>query len=114
VITIYQRNDRVLVYQVTDEAGTPLVLTGADIRFTLSTYPGGADHRVLEKAIGNGVVVTSEQTGEIEVHLSHVDTDLPPRTYQCEIVVVDIDGHRYTAGKDWLTILLSITREGDD
>lgn len=111
MISIHQRNDRVLIYQIQDETGAPLNLAGGDVVFTMSSIFG---ENILVKRVGEGVDVISANDGDIEVRLTHKDTDLPAKTYRYEVAVIDVDGHRYTADTGYLTVLLSITNEGVD
>jgi len=103
VIKVHQRNDKLILYQLRDETDTPIDITDADILFIVSKYPNHRDTLFTKQ-----VVKTNPLVGEIELELSAGDTDLPAGLYIYELLLVDVDGHRYTADQGWLNIITSI------
>ncbi len=103
VIKVHQRNDKLILYQLRDETDTPIDITDADILFIVSKYPNHRDILFTKQ-----VVKTNPLVGEIELELSAGDTDLPAGLYIYELLLVDVDGHRYTADQGWLNIITSI------
>jgi len=109
VIRIHQRNDRILPYQLQDETGQPINLDDAhQIVFVISTHP--VRKRVIEKHINEGITIVDAPNGRIEIELTSVDTDISTGVYQYELLIVDIDGHRYTVDTGLLEILESLAR----
>ena len=72
---------------------TPIDLTGATVRFALSSSPA------VVKTIGAGVTITAPATaGVCSVLLSPADTSaLPAGTYTYDVVVVEASGTRSSA-----------------
>jgi len=109
VLRVYQKNDVELPYQLVDETGTPVRVAGLDVIFVVALSPGGTP--LFERRIGEGVEVVSADQGDIKIILTHANTDLPAQLYSYEILVTDVEGHRYTAQRSWLEVKESITKE---
>ena len=99
-LKINKGNDRVLELTIKDSAGTATDLTGASVEFLI----WDSSTSVLE--VGATLVTPAE--GEIEVELTSEAMTLPTGDYRYEVVVVDIDGNRYTALQGILEITYSL------
>lgn len=104
-VAIYRKNDHLLKILIKDDTGAALDVSGAALVYLVETKAGT---RIIEKTLENGITVNNATDGQIEVHFTHDDTDLNSGEYVTELLVVDVDGNRYTAYKGTLTILTSI------
>lgn len=107
-IRIYQRNDLFLKVTVVDELGVPIDLTGADLVFECETLYG---KQVFKKTVGAGIIINDAQAGEIEILISSEDTNIQTGKYRVELLMIDIDGHRYTVETGHITVVQSIIEE---
>ncbi len=98
-VTVYQRNDKLLQVTIMDGA-EPLDLTGCTVRYAASAAG-------LNK-IGT---VTDAPSGQVEIDLTSADTDIPIGAYVHELLVIDVEGNRYTAMTGRFTVLRSIIKE---
>mgnify|MGYP001559151543 CR=1 FL=1 len=84
-------------------------ITGATVRYTIRT-PRYTGTQVLQKTVGNGVVLTTPLSGILDVTLSGVETAaLIPDTryvYDCEII---LSGQISTVQEGMITIVGDIS-----
>lgn len=106
--SLFAGNARKLVVSVIDdETGDPKDLTDVEARWQASR--GNAEKfstvPVLTKTIGNGITVTSEFDGTLEITLEAEDTDaLPPGIYYHELLLVDVTGDQENLIADTFTV----------
>lgn len=110
MISVFMKNDLEIPYQVLDENEKPVNLTDLDVVFVVARHPS-MNGILIEKRIGNGIDLVDAENGEITITLDNQDTDLIRRFYKYELVIIDVDEHRYTATQGWLEIKNSITKE---
>lgn len=106
MVEIYRRNSRVLNLTVTDEADAAVDLTGCTVHWVVCDAVGTA---LIEKSMGAGITIENAAAGQIRIDLAPDDTDIPPGTYQHELLVIDENGNRYTALAGQFTVLPSLT-----
>jgi len=103
MISVHQRNDKLILYKLVDETDTPIDVADADVTFIVSKYPNWQEIMITKT-----VVKTEPTEGEIAIELTADDTDLPAGVYMYELLLIDVDGHRYTVDQGWLNIVASI------
>ena len=94
-------DDQNLVFDIIDDAGLPLDITGADVRWALSakqdltlttpTSPAPQGPILLSKDNlgGGGAAVTNGPLGEVTITLAQVDTaTLPTKVYFYELEII--------------------------
>jgi len=64
---------------------------------------------VLTKYTGDGIRYIDASTGQAEITLTATDTDMPSGEYRHELLLTDIDGHRYTVLTGILNTQTSLT-----
>jgi len=99
-IEMYQRNDKILAVTILDENDEPLDLTGATIHFVVESIG-------IHKKTGDGIKVIDVK-GQIEIEITNADTDAPSGNYSFEILVVDVEGHRYTVATGIFSLYRSL------
>lgn len=104
IITLPQRNDLLLRVQVIDPSSAPVDLTGCDVEFRA----GFLGRTVIEKSLGDGIEIEDASDGRMAIGITHEDTDLAPRVYEIELMLIDVEGARYTAASGRMTITKSI------
>ena len=103
MISVHQRNDKLIPYKLVDETDTPINVADADVTFIVSKYPNQR-----EIVITKTVIKTEPTEGKIAIELTADDTDLPAGLYIYELLLIDVDGHRYTVDQGRLNIITSI------
>ena len=105
-IRLYRSNDRVLAISAQDSGGVAIDITGASLFFYVSKSNGR--QVIFEKSVGNGITVVDAVGGEIEIEITNADSDLVVGDYHYELLLVDVDGNRYTVLQGTLEITHSI------
>ncbi len=108
---VYQRNDLLIPITIKDEEGNVLNIAGCSLFFVVRN--GDGEEPVIQKSIGNGITVIDAGQGEIEVKILNQDTDIPLRYYKCELLIIDLDGNRYTGLKEGFNVKESLTAKID-
>lgn len=103
--TLYAGDDAVLAYNLTDETGAPLNLTGATFTYTISAYDGGSAVVTKTTAAG-GINVTNATGGLLSVNLSHIDTANLSGSLWQQLVMTDGSGDVSTLSTGYITFLL--------
>lgn len=88
-------------------------LTGASARFTAKSRISDDDvDAVLAKTVGDGVTLTDENNGVLEVHLLPADTDglTPPVILHWDLQITDAANDVWTVDSGLLTIAADISR----
>jgi len=96
-VSPYQGDTLDLVLIVTDDAGAPVILTGATIEVQVKTVVGAPDPPMIAKAIGSGVTLLDQSDpatqGRAAVAFSSSDTSVTPTAYAIDVVVA-LNGKR--------------------
>ena len=73
------------------------------------------NQEIFRKTIGDGITIVDAQNGLIEIDITSEDTNISPSTYkyEAELLLVDVDGNRYTAYQMKFVVYESLTK-GDD
>ena len=107
---IHAGDDLTLQVSVTDDAGQPVNLTGAQVAWQASR--GRADRfsstAVLAKASGTGITVTDAAGGVFEVDLAAADTAGLRGAFYHEAKVTDAAGDKSTVFTGTMTVLPSL------
>lgn len=99
---MFQRND--LVVRVTIKLeGLVLDLEGFQIVFKV-------DEKII-KTIGDGITVTDQANGEIEIEITSEDSNIAVGAYTTELLVKDITTKRYTTSTGRMNVIKSIIEE---
>jgi len=95
-------------FQVTDDDGAPIDLTGADLRMDVEERPG-VD--VLEASSANGMIaVTAPATGHFELAVpAAVMGGLAPGVYQHDLVATLANGHVHRIWAGTLTLARGVS-----
>ena len=105
-ITVHRRNHQVIDVAVVDDQGQPVNCAGASLKWVVVD---AANTTVLAKHTGDGIRYIDAATGQAEITLTAADTDMPSGEYRHELLLIDIDGHRYTVLTSVLSIQTSLT-----
>lgn len=105
-ITVHRRNHQVIDAVVVDDKGQSVNCAGASLKWVVVDAAGTT---VLAKSTGDGIRYIDAATGQAEITLIAADTDMPSGEYRHELLLIDIDGHRYTVLTGTLSIQTSIT-----
>ena len=105
-ITVHRRNHQVIDVAVVDDQGQPVNCAGASLKWVVVDAAGTT---VLAKSTGDGIRYIDAATGQAEITLIAADTDMPSGEYRHELLLIDIDGHRYTVLTGVLSIQTSLT-----
>lgn len=89
-----------------DDAGQAVNCFGSELTWVVVD---AADRVILTKSTGDGIRYIDAATGQAEITLIAADTDMPSGEYRHELLLIDIDGHRYTVLTGTLSIQTSIT-----
>lgn len=90
-LTIYQGENKTLVYKLTDDVGDPVDLTLIDAEWRLASRTD--ETPIITKTVGAGITYTNAAGGILEVALSPEDTELLSGAYRREL--------RLTSGADY-------------
>ena len=105
-ISVYRRNHQVIDVTIKDERGQLVNCSGASLKWVIADAANAA---VLTKYTGDGIRYIDASTGHAEITLTATDTDMPSGEYRHELLLTDIDGHRYTVLIGALSIQTSLT-----
>ena len=105
-ISVYRRNHQVIDVTIKDERGQLVNCSGASLKWVIADAANAA---VLTKYTGDGIRYIDASTGQAEITLTATDTDMPSGEYRHELLLTDIDGHRYTVLIGALSIQTSLT-----
>lgn len=103
-ITVIRGDTRVLTLTLTDSAGDPFDLTGADVWFTAGD--------LIAKRLGDGITVTSPATGVATITLSAGDTDAAPdyrMAYRYDVQLKLADGTVVTPARGRFIVIPDVT-----
>ena len=105
-ISVYRRNHQVIDVTIKDERGQLVNCSGTALKWVIVD---AANAMVLTKYTGDGIRYIDASTGQAEITLTATDTDMPSGEYRHELLLTDIDGHRYTVLTGILNIQTSLT-----
>jgi hypothetical protein len=105
-ISVYRRNHQVIDVTIRDEHGQLVNCSGTALKWVIVD---AANAMVLTKYTGDGIRYIDASTGQAEIALTATDTDMPSGEYRHELLLTDIDGHRYTVLTGILNIQTSLT-----
>ena len=104
--SVYRCNHQVVEVSVVDDAGQAVNCFGSELTWVVVD---AADRVILTKSTDDGIAYTDAAAGLAELTLTAEDTDLPSGEYRHELLLTDIDGHRYTVLTGVLSIRTSLT-----
>jgi len=105
-ISVYRRNHQVIDVTIRDEHGQLVNCSGTALKWVIVD---AANAMVLTKYTGDGIRYIDASTGQAEIALTATDTDMPSGEYRHELLLTDIDGHRYTVLTGILNTQTSLT-----
>ena len=105
-ISVYRRNHQVIDVTIKDERGQLVNCSGTALKWVIVD---AANAMVLTKYTGDGIRYIDASTGQAEITLTATDTDMPSGEYRHELLLTDIDGHRYTVLTGIFNIQTSLT-----
>lgn len=105
-ISVYRCNHQVVKVSVVDDAGQAVNCFGSELTWVVVD---AADRVILTKSTDDGITYTDAAAGLAELTLTAEDTDLPSGEYRHELLLVDVDGHRYTVLEGIFTVQTSFT-----
>jgi len=105
-ISVYRRNHQVIDVTIRDEHGQLVNCSGTALKWVIVD---AANAMVLTKYTGDGIRYIDASTGQAEIALTATDTDMPSGEYRHELLLTDIDGHRYTVLTGIFNIQTSLT-----
>ena len=105
-ISVYRRNHQVIDVTIKDERGQLVNCSGTALKWVIVD---AANAMVLTKYTGDGIRYIDASTGQAEIALTATDTDMPSGEYRHELLLTDIDGHRYTVLTGILNTQTSLT-----
>ena len=106
-ISVYRCNHQVVKVSVVDDAGQAVNCFGSELTWVVVD---AADRVILTKSTtDDGIAYTDAAAGLAEITLTAEDTDLPSGEYRHELLLVDVDGHRYTILEGTFTVQTSFT-----
>lgn len=108
-----KRGDTIDLLVLVTRDNAAVDLTGADVWFTAKRSLRDADvDAVVQKTIGNGIVVTDALAGEALVTIDPSDTNGFTRETRlfCDVQVIEPSGRITTVADGTLTITLDVTR----
>ena len=105
-ISVYRRNHQVIDVTIRDEHGQLVNCSGTALKWVIVD---ATNAMVLTKYTGDGIRYIDASTGQAEIALTATDTDMPSGEYRHELLLIDIDGHRYTVLTGVLSIRTSLT-----
>ena len=95
---------------VRDDAGNPVDLTGASIRWQMAKHPESA--ALVTKSNNQGIAVTDEAGGAFEIELASADTEALVGKYYHEGEIVDAGGAVSTVLSGNVTIVSTLIKSG--
>lgn len=87
-VVIDQATDFYLTVIYKDPAGSPINLTGYTARFALAQY-----NQPASLVLTNGSGITLDSSGNINIHATEIQTNLPEGTYDAELNVTSPGGN---------------------
>jgi hypothetical protein len=96
----------VVEVSVVDNAGQAVNCFGSELTWVVVD---AANRVILTKSTDDGITYTDAAAGLAELTLTAEDTDLPSGEYRHELLLVDVDGHRYTILEGIFTVQTSFT-----
>ena len=107
-MNLHRQNHQIIEVAIVDKSGAPINCAGASLQWVVVD---ASSDIVINKAIGDGIRYIDASSGQAEITLTSDDTDIPSGSYKHELLLIDIDGHRYTALTGTFEILTSLTKD---
>jgi len=108
VMNLHRKNHQIIEVAIVDKSGAPINCAGASLQWVVVD---ASSDIVINKAIGDGIIYIDASSGQAEITLTSDDTDIPSGSYKHELLLIDIDGHRYTVLTGTFEILTSLTKD---
>jgi len=109
-IRLYQKNELLIKVNLKDDVDTALDISDANVYFVVSNDSGEV---VISKSTEDDTItVLDASEGQIEFLITKEDSDLTTANlnYNSELLVIDLNGHRYTASQPSFTIIKSFSK----
>ena len=103
---VYQKNEKNIPITIEDNDGA-LDISGTSIIFVVKNN----EEVVIKKTIDDGITIINAENGEIEIDITDEDNDIIPMGYDCELLLIDAEGNRYTALQGKYVIEKSYTKD---
>jgi len=106
-MTIYAGDSATYRLTVTDDADARVDLTGAAIEFQVKPTLGGADPPAIAKAVASGITLLAQSgdtLGQADITISSVDSNLTPKLYWLDVVVMLSGGRAHVIAPREYTI----------
>lgn len=107
-MNLHRKNHQIIEVAIVDKSGAPINCAGASLQWVVVD---ASSDIVINKAIGDGIKYIDASSGQAEITLTSDDTDIPSGSYKHELLLIDIDGHRYTVLTGTFEILISLTKD---
>lgn len=107
-LRLHRKNHQIIEVAIVDKSGAPINCAGASLQWVVVD---ASSDIVINKAIGDGIKYIDASSGQAEITLTSDDTDIPSGSYKHELLLIDIDGHRYTVLTGTFDILTSLTKD---